>query len=338
MTLILLLATTPVAAKEWAAKMFTVKSHDFGHVARGSKTDFAFEVQNLYEEDVHIADVRTSCGCTTPSITKPTLKTWEKGSILATFNTRSFQGQRSASITVVIDKPYYAEVQLNVSGYIHADVDFQPGAVNFGEVDQGHDAVQKVSVTHHGRNNWQITDVRSANENLEVELSDPIRQAGSVTYQMTVRLKPDAPAGYVRDSLTLVTDDRAVPTVPITVEGRVVPPLTVSPGTLFVGVLSPGQSVTKQLVIRGKQPFRITNVSCSDEAFQFRVTDQPRTVHLVPVTFTAGTETGDIERTIDIQTDLPMGGTIQCVARGTIKDVPAAAATAVVPGRPLSRQ
>jgi hypothetical protein len=61
-------------------------------------------------------------------------------------------------------------------------------------------------------------------------------------------------------------------------------------------------------------------------------------VHLVPVTFTAGTETGDIERTIDIQTDLPMGGTIQCVARGTIKDVPAAAATAVVPGRPLSRQ
>ena len=31
--------------------------------------EFAFEAQNLYEEDVHIADVRTSCGCTTPTIT-----------------------------------------------------------------------------------------------------------------------------------------------------------------------------------------------------------------------------------------------------------------------------
>ena len=67
--------------------MFAATSHDFGHVARGAKAEFAFELQNVYEEDIHILDVRTSCGCTTPTITKPTLKTWEKGSIVATLNT-----------------------------------------------------------------------------------------------------------------------------------------------------------------------------------------------------------------------------------------------------------
>src|SRR5687767_5510390 len=141
---LLLIAVAPAPAKEWAQKMFKVKSHEFGHVARGSKTEFAFEITNCYEEDVHIADVRTSCGCTTPTITKPTLKTWEKGAVVAAFNTRSFLGQRSATLTVVIDRPYYAEVQLTVNGYIHSDVDFQPGSVAFGEVDEGGTATREL--------------------------------------------------------------------------------------------------------------------------------------------------------------------------------------------------
>src|SRR5206468_11209269 len=177
---IALLTLVPAAAsaKEWAQKMFAATSHDFGHVARGAKAEFAFELQNVYEEDVHIADVRTSCGCTTPTITKPTLKTWEKGSIVATLNTRSFVGQRNSTLTVVIDKPFYAEVQLTIAGYIHSDVDFQPGVAALGDVEQGTQSEQTVVVTYRGGSNWQIRDVRSANASLEVELADAVRQPG----------------------------------------------------------------------------------------------------------------------------------------------------------------
>src|SRR6476660_225030 len=165
---IIALALAPAAqAKEWAQKMFAASSHDFGHVARGAKAEFAFELQNVYEEDIHIADVRTSCGCTTPTITKPTLKTWEKGSIVATLNTRSFVGQRNSTLTVVIDKPFYAEVPITIAGYIHSDVDFQPGVAALGDIEQGTSSEQAVSVTYRGRGNWQITDVRSANAHLE---------------------------------------------------------------------------------------------------------------------------------------------------------------------------
>ena len=71
--------------------------------------------------------------------------------------------------------------------------------------------------------------------------------------------------------------------------------------------------------MRAKQPFRITDIQCDDAAFQFKVAEQPRTVHLVPVIFTAGAQTGEIERTIEIQTDLASGGTTTCMVRGTIK-------------------
>ena len=317
--LCLVCASSTLSAKEWAQKMFKVTKHDFGHVAHGSKTDFAFEITNSYQEDVHIADVTTSCGCTTPTISKNTLKTWEKGAIIATFNTRSYSGQRNATIKVVIDKPFYAEVQLTVTGYIHNDVDFEPGAVSFGDIDQGTASEKELTVTYYGRTPWQIKDVRSANDHLEVELGNPMKLADRVVYKMSVRLKDNAPAGYLHDSLTLVTDDQRLPSVPLAVEGRIIPPLTVSPSSLFVGVLEPGTAVTKQLVVRAKKPFKILSVTCKDAAFQFKSGSDSKTVHLVPVTFKAGDKPGEIEQTIEIETDLPIGGKTSCLARGTIQ-------------------
>ena len=127
-------------AQEWAQKMFKIKSHDFGVVARNSKTEYAFEIENPYAVDVHITAVRASCGCTTPAITKQQLTTYEKGSILATYNTGAFLGKRGATLTVTFDQPRYAEVQLKVTGFIRSDVQIQPGGISFGAVDQGHSA------------------------------------------------------------------------------------------------------------------------------------------------------------------------------------------------------
>ena len=307
-------------AADWAQKMFKVTRHDFEHVAFGAKTEYLFEVQNLYEEDVHLADVRTSCGCTTPSISKNTLKTWEKGEIVARFNTGSFIGQRAATITVTIDKPFFAEVQLNVSGFIHNDVEFTPGAISFGDVDQGVGAEKQVTVKHHGLGKWAVTDVRSANANLEVELSDAMRLADGVAYRMTVRLKNSAICGYINDSLSLVTDDPRLPTVPVLVEGRVVPALSVSPSPLFVGVVEPGKTVNKQIVVKAKKPCKILSIQCANQAFQFKPpTGDAKTIHLLPITFKAGETPGDVENSIEIETDLPAGGKTTCLVRGSIK-------------------
>ena len=40
--------------------MFKESSHDFGNVARGAKTEYRFKFQNIYEEPLHIAAVRSS--------------------------------------------------------------------------------------------------------------------------------------------------------------------------------------------------------------------------------------------------------------------------------------
>ena len=317
--LLLIVCTSPAYAQPWAKKMFQTTEHDFGTVARGADVKFEFELQNVYQENVHIASVRSSCGCTTSSATKDTLVTWEKAAIVAQLNTRSFTGQKSATITVTFDRPYYAEVQLIVQAYIRSDVVFQPGSVDLGEVPEGETTEQVVDISYAGRSTWSIVDVRSANANFEVELNERNRSGGRVNYQMLVRLKPTAPAGYIHDQLTIVTDDQSMQTVPLPVHGRVVPALSVSPASLLIGVVAPGAKISKQLVVRGNKPFRIKSIRCSDPSFQFVRPEESKAIHLIPVTFTAGQEVGTFVQTIEIETDLGAGAKATCTATATVK-------------------
>ncbi|MDZ7617369.1 MAG: DUF1573 domain-containing protein, partial [Patescibacteria group bacterium] len=90
------------------------------------------------------ASIRSTCGCTAVEATKRDLKTWETSEIVASLDTRNFLGQKDATITVVFDLPFSAEVQLQVHSYIRSDVVVQPGAVLFGSVNQGAVAQQRL--------------------------------------------------------------------------------------------------------------------------------------------------------------------------------------------------
>lgn len=289
--------------QEWARKMFETTSHEFGAVARGAKTEFRFKLSNIYLEDVHISEVRTSCSCTTPTISKNLLKTYDEGYILAIFNTKSHLGQKTATITVTLDKPFPAEVQLQVSGFIRSDVELEPGGVQFGTVDAGTPAEQMLKVTARTDRNWQITAIRSSSEFVEAEAVETGRQTGEVTYDMKVRLLAGASSGYLKERLVVVANDSKATEFPIEVEGRVLAPLT-APSLLFMGVVKPSSTTRKPLVIQGKQPFRITAIECDDECFTCECPQGAERSHILKVTFAAPDAPGKRKAKLRITTDL----------------------------------
>ena len=308
----------PSYSQSWARKMFDTNAHDFGVVARGAKAEFAFVLTNHYQEEVHIAGVRTTCGCTTPRITTKTLKSLEQGTIVASYNTRSFSGARSATITVLIDRPYRAEVQLQVKGFIRGDVVLQPGLIDFGEIEQGSSARRAVEILYAGRNNWEITKVRTGNPYLKVEIHETMRRSGRVAYELAVELQPSAPAGYLRDALILETNDREQRGIPLSVEGKIMSPLVVSPGTLFLGDLEPRAMTSAKLVLRGKEPFVIKRIHCSHDGFAFAYSSEKKRLHLVRVTFQAQEQLGRVNEQIQIESDLDGGASAAFRAFATI--------------------
>ena len=301
-----LFCSSPAFAQSWAADMFAETSHDFGSVARGAKAQFEFPLENLYLEDVHISSVSSSCGCTQAEIQKPTLKTYEKGAIVATINTKAFEGSKGATITVNIDKPRPATVQLHSKVYIRSDVVFEPGSVSFGDLDKGEAADRKVLVRYAGRDDWKIKQVSSDNPHIHATAKEIRSGGGTVEYELDVKLDKDAPVGYINDHLVLETNDYRLKQVPLEVDGRVLSGITVSPSSLFMGVMKPGDTIKKKLVIRGKKPFRIKAIEADGGAFSFDTSKdkEAKKTHVIPITFLAGKDSGKITHKISIETDL----------------------------------
>jgi Protein of unknown function (DUF1573) len=297
-------------AEAWVAKMFAETKHDFGTVARGADTVYRFPAKNIYKQDVELLSVSSSCGCTSPVIDKKVLKTGETGYVTATFNTRTFTGVHGATLTVQVrwnDNGNWrnGETQLRVDGNIRGDVVFQPGAVKFEGIDQGTPSEQKIEVTYRGRSDWKIADVRGASDALEVELTEKQRYSGYVAYELLVRLKDSAASGYFNEQLVLVTNDEENPRIPIYVDGRVVPQVSVAPESLMLGSVGLGDQVSKKVLVRGKKPFKIVSIQCGDEqCFAFKTDDQSSERHVVEIKFDAKKEAGDVKQPIHIATDL----------------------------------
>ncbi len=302
-------------AQEWAKAMFDHTSHDFGVVARGQKVEHRFPLENIYIEDIRFGVVRSGCACFSAQLTKDSLKTYEKGEIVTKVDTRRFLGRKQATLKVIFQEPFPAEVQLHCYVYIRSDVVLEPGLVRFDAVPHGQGAeAQKVAISYAGRNDWEILKAECDNPYINVRLAETGRQFGQVTYNLYVGLRAEAPVGYIHDRVVLTTNDhnRDATRVLVPVEGVVTSVVSAKPSHLLLGVLNPGQKKNWTLVVRANEPFRIIEVAAdANDQFQFKWSDEATNPQLIPVVFTAGEKLGRTWGTIRIRTDVPGGGDLE---------------------------
>jgi hypothetical protein len=303
-----------VRADDWAKKMFVETSHDFRTVAKGAPAEYRFEFKNPYKETVRVASVKASCGCTTPSVTKNVVESQETGAIVAKFNTENNIGSKSATITVVFDKPFYSEVLLKIQGKIESDVTFTPSEINFGEIAPGEERVQEVVITHRGPEFWQIRDVLSNCKHVTVSIDKPMVTPEGTRYRMLVKTKNTFPPGAIQERLTLITTEQQFDSIDLAINGRVRSGLEVSPASLGLGTLKPGQMAEKKLVIRCESPFQVLSAKSDDPRFRFEIPQGKNKLHFVKVTFAADEATGNVSREIKIETDFGGGRTAECLA------------------------
>ncbi len=290
---------------EWALKMFEEKSHNFGVVARGSDVRHRIKITNIYKETVHIADVKTSCGCTAAKPSKYTLKSLESAYIEIVMNTVKFTRKKESSVIITFDSPQRAEVRIPIAAYIRTDVVLDPGSVNFGSIDKGAGAERTISISYAGRSDWHLRGVENLPDYLKAEVAENSRTGRSVRYTLKVTLDKKAVIGPFRSQINLITDDTSNPRIPMLVEGEVVSDIIINPSVVSFGMLKPGQEKTKSVVIRGKRPFKISKVECETDlhAFKVRIPEEMKLVQVVPLTITTPDGEGTLVETFTVTID-----------------------------------
>ncbi len=295
------------SAQPWARKMFKEFSHDFGDVTKGERPVHKFEIQNVFQEDIHIAGAYSSCGCTSVSVSKNLLKTWEKAEVICQFNSPAFDGAKTATVTVRFDRPYVGEVQLNISGKIvrGSGLNVTPQTIDFGQVSKSKSPTRTVELTSIGNPNFRVLDVKSTFSHIKVQLREKARQSNLVQYEMTTKLKDSVPAGFAEGQLFVVVQDGAqTREVPISFSAKVVSGLRLSPEILTLNGIEPGQEVRKKVIIKGAEPFRIVDVTCHSKAFRVRAGKESKKVHLVEVIYTGEATAGQHECELSFYTDV----------------------------------
>jgi len=315
----LLFPASSPAAETWGASLFKVKRHDFGRVAIGADVEYRFEFQNEYVQDVKLLGVQSSCGCTSASLSTNLLKSGEKGAVIAKLNTSGqHTREKSATVSVVLEtvvdgQVLHDMVQLLVTSFIRPDVVLTPGIVEFGSTPEGRSVVRTVQLDYSGRDDWALTKIERTHPYVHAKAEEIKRNSGEISYKITVTLKDNAPIGYVKDALRFTTSEQrpggeAVEIV-LPIQGVVMAPIHAKPSPFMVGLLAPGESVSKSIVVRSETPFRILGVESDDKRFRFTFADQASNIQIVSVLFslknTETTEATNLSDKIRIRTDLP---------------------------------
>ena len=128
------IGVAPVLAadSDWLTTVFPERAYDFGTVARGSQIRHAFPIVNRTNSDIRIADWRTKCGCTDVKVGARVIPPGTQTTVEATINTTNFQGYKPSGLTLILDRPVFVEVDLNLTCFIRGDILMNPGQVDFG--------------------------------------------------------------------------------------------------------------------------------------------------------------------------------------------------------------
>ena len=290
--------------KSWATKMFAEPKFDFGPVAQHSDCQSYLEFTNVFEPDMEVVSVTTSCKCISASTETKVLKANQKGKIKLVLDTSRFQGQRHVTLTVQFkySGSNYVTASIPCAAFIRTDVWMQPSFANLGSLTVGTGGEQTVKVSRTGNDQWQIRQVRSRNPGLTAELKEVSRGNGRVEYEIQVKVSPEAPIGNIQESLVLVTNDNSNANVALRVEGRVEADIQVTPEVLPLGRMKPGQEVRFPVVVRSKKPVRIERIDCADHADCVKVSapSEEKSSHMLWIVVTPPDVIGEFHETITV--------------------------------------
>jgi hypothetical protein len=225
-------------------------------------------------------------------------------------DTRNFVGPKSTVlyVSLITASGREGEIGLGVISHILSDVVLNPGAISFGTVTRGQSPTQVLTIDRINAPGWKFTRMVSACRAINAQLTETARTAASASYALTVNIKPDAPAGLLRDEIRLISNDPEARTIPVMVTAVVRGDLTAAPSVLSLGQIHSAAGAQGRFVVRASRPFMIQSIEGESDGFSTSLPEAaPQPMHVVTVAYKpeAGTTRGDIRHSFRVHTDLP---------------------------------
>ena len=306
----------------WVDSLFPDPIHDLGTVARGSRIKHRFRLVNTTDQEVHIVDWQTKCGCTEVKVGARTIPPGTQTFVEATLDTTKFEGPKSSGVVLNFDRPTAASKDLSFRCVIRGDIQLSPGVVDLGTVTRGKPAEQVLTLSYTGGlPNWGVLGLETSSPQLVVDAEEIAgsRTGSSVQYKLLAKLLPAAPLGYFKDEILIKTNDPNSSVIPISVSANIQGAVVLSPAILTLGTFKPGQTVTREVLLRAMQPFTVTGSTATKGEVTANVAPaNPGGIQKVSVAFKMPEQPGNYHFLLEFQTSLDQETPVKLSAFGTV--------------------
>jgi hypothetical protein len=200
-------------ADEGPKIQFQELKKDFGNKKEGEVLTHKFRFENVGDEPLRIARVRTSCGCAAAMLSKNELNPGEKGEIEVKFNTRGYYGEQNKFIYVESNDPTKSMTQLMITASIEVppspEIELDSYNMDLGLILEGEELRTEFNVKNKGELELTVTPFHkdAAFFIKGKEMSPPLKVAAGDTKKVEVRIPARKKRGLVREFVRLQSND-----------------------------------------------------------------------------------------------------------------------------------
>lgn len=321
--LLALLAGPAVAASRLVVPEAT---WDAGVVAKGEVVRHVFVVRNDGATDLHLTEVRPSCGCTAAEYDR-VIGPGKEGRITLVIETKGFQGPISKSALVLSDDPAAPQASLMVRATVKPVVDVLP--IGFLRVQSlaGEKASADVTlVSDEPGFSPAMAEPPQPWASVAVTLvpeREQLPNRGPKQFRVRLTVGEGAPEGLIGGALKLSTGIEKLPLLEVPLSGFIRPTVSVSVGRInFQNFVPEGEPVRRTVLLTNQNPknerFAVTSASSSVAGIVTEVVPVDRQKVQIVMTVDPGIRKGPFDGTLTVKTNDPVKAEIRLPIFGTV--------------------
>lgn len=254
---------------------------DFGTVMQGDVLQHTFYMHSGGTEDLVIRQAKPTCGCTVADVMVEqedgTFGVYKMGSpipagtkieLTATLHTKNKQGAASSRINIFSSDPR-GQRQLGLAAQVQPFFQVNPQHVSFPQMSTRDTSSQTTTIrtTRSERIKLEMQDTpKPTGLTVALEANDADAEGKATSWTLTVNAGPGLREGNLAYSVQLVSDkvipgaeeqptgELATYETSVTVMGRVTGMISVNPSLISLGLVRPGQVVSRTVRLTSHDP------------------------------------------------------------------------------------
>ncbi len=282
-------AQTPALTPAGAVPKIELQTdaYDMGVVPSDAIAVQKMKVFNRGAAPLKIEKITTTCGCTTGEMEQSLIPAGGESDLIIRVDPKKIPGFYSNKVlTIYTNDPVTPHSTVNVVTQVQPEVEFDPEQLDIGRIDLG----TGLKITARLR---QLQDAPLEVSGAVFQRDSPFLRASSALvpeaewrtpgkreYLLTVEVLADAPADAYDEWIIVSTNLTRTAQLPYKFKGAVVGPYEITPRTVALRAVEPGQPRTDVLTLTGKQDVKIVEVTNTNGSVKVshRATDKPTLV------------------------------------------------------------